>query len=112
MSRGGAPRIKLVSVRPRYDTQAGSGSGSPLALSDYTFEVNDKEVTVAVEDAAVSFDGGQLSPGDVEKAARALIEDKLEKGWEPCHGEKLVLDEKAMKRVVAPRIGWSDRFKP
>ncbi len=84
--------------------------GSPLAATEYEFDLNGSAVTVRVHsDAIQTISGEQLAPDEVKVAAKALIEIETEKHVNVVEASPLVLDCGAMF-VVARRLGWSSRF--
>lgn len=100
--------IKFVETQQPLDP----GTGSPLAALDYVFAIGDVRVSVRVHSKAVrTANHGQLEPQEAKQAARGLLEVKLEKGWKPTDGDVLTLDDVTMRSCVAPRLGWSRRFR-
>lgn len=108
MSEMARKGIRLVKTQRRNEPK----TGSPLASMDYIFEVDGAQVNITVEYRAIMTKHGQLRRDEVKKAVRMLIDIAMECGWNPATAGSLVLDEDNMEGQVAPRLGWSERFKP
>jgi len=98
--------IEFVESRVRY-----AKDGAPRATCDYVFAVKGVEVVVSVHAIAIlTIDGVNLTPDEVVMAARTFAEIELEKVGSFPPGTELVLGGDEMQLVVAPRLGWIDRF--
>jgi hypothetical protein len=96
--------IQFMETRNRYGSDGGS-----LALQDYLFRVDGREVVVEVQTSALqTLDKGQLRCEEVQLAVRTLIEIEIEAGNTGL--ASLVLNEDHMT-VVAERLNWRRRFR-
>jgi hypothetical protein len=90
--------ICFIEARKQYQ------QGQNLALQDYAFNVDGKEVVVEVQTGAIQTLNGQLTQEEVQLAARTLIEITANRTT------PLLLDETNMV-VVAERLCWRGRFR-
>ncbi len=100
------PRIEFMGRRPRF-----AADGSPLALTEYCFEVDDSRVVVEVYwNAIQTLDGDYLHPEEIKLAAQTWVEIQSSWGRDLFAEPLLPLDHEAIVEVAA-RLGWVNRFE-